>query len=119
MGFAHRDLKPENILLSREFVLKVADFGFATIMEGKNKSGILHTNLGSEGYKAPEIYKKQYVGWQTDVFAAGVILFIMLKGTPPFDSANPEDRVYNLIKDKNYKHFWKIHSQKHPKLFSQ
>ena len=47
MGYAHRDLKPENILLSHDFVLKVADFGFATMMAGRDNSGILHTNLGS------------------------------------------------------------------------
>ena len=119
MGYAHRDLKPENILLSHEFVLKVADFGFAALMEGKNKSGILHTHLGSEGYKAPEIYMKSYIGWQTDVFAAGVILFIMLKGYPPFDSANIGDDLYGLIREKNHTHFWKLHSQRHPKLFTQ
>lgn len=118
-GFAHRDLKPENVLLSHDFVLKIADFGFSTILAGKDKSGVLHTNLGSEGYKAPEIMKKNYSGTQTDIFAAGVILFIMLKGTPPFEAATPENRIYGLIKEKNYKKFWKLHSQRHPKMFSE
>ena len=117
-GFAHRDLKPENLLLSNDFILKIADFGFSTILEGKDQSGILHTNLGSEGYKAPEVVKKSYIGTQIDIFAAGVILFIMLKGSPPFASTNPNDRVYSLIKDKNYKHFWALHSKKNPKLFT-
>ena len=42
----------------------------------------------------------------------------MLKGTPPFESSSPDNRIYGLIKEKNYKKFWKLHSQKHPKLFS-
>lgn len=88
------------------------------MIEGKDNTGILHTNLGSEGYKAPEIVTGNYIGTQVDIFAAGVILFIMLKGSPPFSSTNPDDRVYQLIKDKNYKHFWALHEKKHPKLFS-
>ena len=52
-GYAHRDIKPENILLSREFVLKLADFGFSCLLKGKDNSGVLHTKLGTEGYMAP------------------------------------------------------------------
>lgn len=54
-GYAHRDIKPENILLTKDFVLKLADFGFSCLIRGKDKSGILRTKLGTEGYMAPEI----------------------------------------------------------------
>ena len=60
-GFTHRDIKPENILLTSDFVLKLADFGFSSTLEGKDKTGILHTKLGTEGYMAPEIQTRNYI----------------------------------------------------------
>jgi serine/threonine protein kinase len=61
-GFAHRDIKPENVMLTKNYVLKLADYGFATLLEGKDKSGYLSTRLGTEGYMAPEIATKKYQG---------------------------------------------------------
>lgn len=113
-GFAHRDIKPENVLLTTEYLLKLADFGFTGELEGKDKSGIMHTKLGTEGYMAPEIQSKQYVGTKVDIFSAGVILFIMYTGTPPFEKTTPTDSYYRLIKEKNYVTFWNAHSKRKP-----
>lgn len=52
-GFVHRDIKPENIVLTKEYILKLADFGFSTLLQGKDGSGMLHTRLGTDGYMAP------------------------------------------------------------------
>lgn len=52
-----------------------------------------------------------------DVFAAGVILFIMYAGNPPFEKATPSDPYYKLLKEKKYEVFWKAHSRKRPADF--
>ena len=84
-GFAHRDLKPENLLFTDDFDLKIADFGFSTLLAGKDGSGLLKTVLGTEGYMAPEIQMKApYSGVQVDLFAASIILFIMYAGINKF-----------------------------------
>jgi serine/threonine protein kinase len=54
--------------------------------------------LGTEGYMAPEIATKHYDGRKTDIFAAGVILFIMYAGNPPFEKAVITDPYYKLLK---------------------
>lgn len=113
-GYAHRDIKPENLLLSHLFILKIADFGFSTMLKGKDGSGILKTKLGTEGYMAPEIPNKKYEGKSVDIFAAGVILFIMYAGNPPFEKATPTDPYYKILKEKKYEIFWKAHSRKRP-----
>lgn len=59
----------------------------------------------------------KYTGYQADIFAAGIVLFIMYNGTPPFFSTKPDDRVYKLIKDKNFAKFWNLHEKKKPEGF--
>lgn len=52
-----------------------------------------------------------------DIFAAGVILFIIYTASPPFEKSVPEDPYYRLIKDKNYIAFWNFHSKRRPAGF--
>jgi len=58
-GTTHRDLKPENVLVDDHYNLRLADFGFAAPIQGREGTGQLSTKLGTESYMAPEIHAKQ------------------------------------------------------------
>ena len=88
----HRDIKPENILIDKSFNIKLADFGFATLVDEdvKNK-----TFLGTERYMCPElILRKAYDAKKSDVFSLGVVLYVLAKATPPFVKADPASDLY-------------------------
>ena len=115
-GISHRDLKPENLLFDDNFLLKICDFGFATLIEGKDGSGWLHTVLGTESYMAPEIHeRKPYKGIEVDLFASAIVLFIMFAGTPPFTKASPKDPYYKLLYNNRLDTFWAAHARYKPK----
>jgi serine/threonine protein kinase len=109
-GFAHRDLKPENLFMDEHFNLKVADFGFSAQVEGKTGDGHFTTKLGTLNYMAPEIHLRQpYLGRKTDIFAAAIILFILVSGHPPFTTAEPKDPFYKCLAASRADIFWKTH----------
>jgi serine/threonine protein kinase len=117
-GYAHRDLKPENILLDKNFDVKLVDFGFACPLEGRDGTGFSRSVIGTPGYMAPEILDKQpYQGQVVDLFACGVILFIMLTQHPPFQMANCDDMYYKLLATNRSDLFWKAHSNRKPAGF--
>eukprot|EP00826_Nyctotherus_ovalis_P017021 TRINITY_DN14973_c0_g1_i1.p1 TRINITY_DN14973_c0_g1~~TRINITY_DN14973_c0_g1_i1.p1 ORF type:complete len:390 (-),score=95.69 TRINITY_DN14973_c0_g1_i1:314-1483(-) len=118
-GFVHRDIKAENILLDSDYRLKLADFGFATPLQGKDGSGALHTAKGTEGYMAPEILAGQpYSGIETDLFATGVLLFIMIAQHPPFRKASHRDGFYKLFCQHNDMFWSKMVAGKLPGTFT-
>ena len=83
----HRDLKPENILLDRDFVIKVADFGFGAVF---GHVPLLSTFCGSPHYAAPEMLSgTAYSGPEVDIWSLGVILFVMLTGKLPSPDSSP------------------------------
>ncbi|GAA0150758.1 non-receptor serine/threonine protein kinase [Lithospermum erythrorhizon] len=85
-GVAHRDIKPDNILFNDWKGLKLADFGSAEFLrEGEPMSGL----VGTPYYVAPEVVAGRFYNEKVDIWSAGVILYVMLAGFPPFygDSA--------------------------------
>ncbi|GFP84769.1 calcium-dependent protein kinase 29 [Phtheirospermum japonicum] len=95
-GVVHRDLKPENILLatkSSSSPIKLADFGLATyIRPGQS----LHGTVGSPFYIAPEVLTGGY-DQAADVWSAGVILYILLSGIPPF-WGKTKSRIFDAVR---------------------
>lgn len=120
-GICHRDLKPENILLDKDFNAKIIDFGFAVEIEGREKDGYCRSLVGTTSYMAPEILNKQpYQGHVVDLFALGVILFILYAQHPPFTQASTSDSFYKLLATNRADLFWKMHSQRHePGFFTE
>jgi serine/threonine protein kinase len=94
-NIAHRDIKLENVQLDLNFNLKLIDFGFATCYSTNKKTGMF---CGSPSYMAPEIVnKEEFLGPPVDIWAAGVVLYILITGVFPFKS-NHEDKVFLKIK---------------------
>lgn len=109
-NIVHRDLKPENILLGKALEIKLADFGFATLVEEDEKN---KTHLGTERYMCPElVMKKKYDAKKADVFALGVILFVFMKGQPPFEKADIINDPYYKTLMMKPETYWKVLDQK-------
>ena len=114
-NIAHRDIKPENILMESKdpnnINLKITDFGFAKCYDPKE--GGLTETLGSPLYMAPEIIKKLPYDSSVDVWAVGVLTYIMLSGKPPF-KGKTKDEVFLEITSKNISYsseIWKTNSK--------
>ncbi|KAL3838139.1 hypothetical protein ACJIZ3_022730 [Penstemon smallii] len=89
LGVMHRDLKPENFLFvdqKEESLLKTIDFGLSIFFKPGEKFADV---VGSPYYVAPEVLRKRY-GPEADVWSAGVIIYILLSGVPPFWAENEQ-----------------------------
>ncbi|UYV71274.1 CAMK2G [Cordylochernes scorpioides] len=98
----HRDLKPENLLLASKAkgaAVKLADFGLAIEVQGEQHAW--YGFAGTPGYLSPEVLKKDPYGKPVDIWACGVILYILLVGYPPFWDED-QHRLYAQIKAGAY-----------------
>ncbi|XP_012276430.1 calcium/calmodulin-dependent protein kinase type II alpha chain isoform X17 [Orussus abietinus] len=101
-GVVHRDLKPENLLLASKAkgaAVKLADFGLAIEVQGEAQAW--YGFAGTPGYLSPEVLKKEPYGKPVDIWACGVILYILLVGYPPFWDED-QHRLYSQIKAGAY-----------------
>jgi serine/threonine protein kinase len=91
----YRDLKPENILINVNGYLKLTDFGFAKVVEGKT-----YTLCGTPEYLAPEIILNKGHGKAVDWWTLGILLYEMIVGIDPFNDDDPMMIYQKIIKGK-------------------
>lgn len=111
-GICHRDLKPENLLLLNkkdDSPIKVIDFGLSNIFKDTTgKESKMTTKVGTAYYVSPEVLAGNY-DEKCDIWSAGIILYILLCGDPPFNGPN-DNEIYRRIKQKKFSYsnpLWK------------
>ncbi len=98
-NICHRDIKLENILLDENLNIKIIDFGFAICSPPERK---INSFCGTPNYMAPEIVlKKEHFAQKIDVWACGILLYILICGKFPF-KANDEKELYRKISKTIY-----------------
>ncbi len=93
-GIVHRDIKPANVLLLPNGQIKLADFGVAKVEAlGATQGGM----IGTPDYMSPEQFMGQQAGHRADIFGTGVIMFELLTGRKPFESASLGELTQKVI----------------------
>jgi eukaryotic-like serine/threonine-protein kinase len=98
-SIVHRDVKPENVLISEEGIVKVADFGIARLTDDAGVGGTATktgTTVGTPQYMSPEQVASSKVDGRSDLYSAGIMLYELVAGQPPF-TATDEDGPFTLM----------------------
>ena len=98
-NIVHRDVKPENVLISDEGVVKVADFGIARLTDDSGVGGTATktgTTVGTPQYMSPEQVSSSKVDGRSDLYSAGIMLYELVAGQPPF-TATEADGPFTLM----------------------
>ena len=104
-GIVHRDIKPSNILVSNVGTVKIVDFGIARSMAvdvGSDDVASGLTQAGTCDFMSPEQVAGQTVDVRTDVFAAGLVGYMLLTGRHPFNHPSAVRTIFDLIGDTDY-----------------
>ncbi|MFO1325944.1 MAG: serine/threonine-protein kinase [Rubrivivax sp.] len=96
-GVWHRDIKPANIIMAKNGKLKVADFGIARIEDAGLTQA--HVMIGTPSYMAPEQFLGSKMDRRVDLYAVGVLLYLLLVGRPPF-TGSQEQLMYKVVHEQ-------------------
>ena len=97
-GLVHRDIKPENVLISDDGVVKVADFGLArAVAAGSAATRSGDVLIGTVAYLSPEQVQSGGATPRSDVYAAGILLYEMLTGRPPYSGETAISIAYRHV----------------------
>jgi serine/threonine-protein kinase len=106
-GIIHRDLKPANMMINKQGILKIMDFGLAMQVQNKkgrspdaNANNNSTTVAGTPRYMAPEQFMAGEMDERTDIYAVGVILYILFTGKAPFSAPTFEELAMKHIEAK-------------------
>ena len=95
----HRDVKLDNILLTSEGQVKICDFGVSKLVPDDNTK--MTEQCGTPAYIAPEIFENNgYMGYLSDIWSAGVVLYAMLYGAVPFKANNISELHKQVLKSQ-------------------
>ena len=93
-GVIHRDIKPANIMLKENNDVKITDFGSAAMMKAE---ATMIDGIGTPAYMSPEQHLNKPLNHQTDIYALGIVLFMLLTGRAPFKADNIASLAYQVL----------------------